>query len=66
MSKDISTMYTKDLNKTKGRNGYFMVHREKVNVISPSRYGMFLFLIHKINLMLITLMVLRPIIELKI
>ena len=42
MSKDISTQYTKDMNKKCGRNGYFMAHREKETVISPSQYGMFL------------------------
>ena len=42
MSNDISTQYTKERNKKCGRNGYYAAHREKVNVISPSEYGMFI------------------------
>lgn len=40
--KDISTFYTKDRNKTCGRKGYYGFKREKVTVISPKNYGMFL------------------------
>ena len=39
--KDISTMYTKYKNKSCGRTGYYCF-REKVDVISPRDYGMFL------------------------
>ena len=42
MSNDISTQYTKERNKKCGRNRYYEAHREKVNVISPSEYGMFI------------------------
>ena len=42
MSNDISTQYTKERNKKCGRNRYYAAHREKVNVISPSEYGMFI------------------------
>lgn len=42
MSKDISTMYTKELNLNCGRKGYYAYKREKVDVISPRNYGMFL------------------------
>ena len=42
MSKDISTQYTKELNKKCGRNGYCQAHREKEKIISPSKYGMFI------------------------
>ena len=42
MSKDISTMYTKELNITCGRKGYFMFKREKEIIISPKEYGMFI------------------------
>ena len=42
MSKNISTLYTKERNIKCGRNGYCMAHREKVTNISPSEYGMFL------------------------
>lgn len=42
MSKDISTMFTKNQNKKNGRNGYCFAHREKVTVISPKEYGSFL------------------------
>lgn len=41
MSNDILTLYTKERNKKCGRNGYYAAHREKVNIISPSEYGMF-------------------------
>lgn len=42
MSMDISTEYTKTKNKEEGRRGYGMWKREKVTVISPKNYGMFL------------------------
>lgn len=42
MSKDISTQYTKERNSKCGRNGYYAAHREKVVIIPPSEYGMFL------------------------
>lgn len=42
MSKDISTEYTKTKNKEEGRRGYVMWKHEKVTVISPKDYGMFL------------------------
>jgi len=42
MSKDISTFYTKERNIKCGRKGYYAYKREKVDVISPSNYGMFL------------------------
>ena len=42
MSMDISTQYTKELNKKCGRNGYCQAHREKEKIISPSEYGMFI------------------------
>lgn len=39
MSTDISTMYTKNMNKTSGRRGYALWKGEKVNSISPASYG---------------------------
>lgn len=39
MSKDISTMYTKDQNIKAGRKGYTMWKQEKETAISPSAYG---------------------------
>lgn len=39
MSKDISTQYTKEQNKTCGRTGYLRWKREKETVISPKNYG---------------------------
>ncbi len=42
MSKDISSIYTKEKNIKEGRNGYGMAHREKVVNISPKHYGAFL------------------------
>ena len=42
MSKDISTQYTKDQNNKCGRNGYCGAHKEKLTIITPSQYGMFL------------------------
>lgn len=42
MSKDITTQYTKEQNKKCGRNGYCMAKREKVTLISPRDYGMFI------------------------
>ena len=42
MSNDISTQYTKERNKKCGRNGYYAAHKEKVNIISPLEYGMFI------------------------
>ena len=42
MSDDISTQYTKYLNKKCGRHGYYMAAREKVDVISPKNYGIFI------------------------
>lgn len=42
MSKDISTMYTKQKNKTDGRLGYYQATREKVTIISPKDYGTFI------------------------
>lgn len=42
MSKDISTMYTKDRNKTKGRRGFAGWQAEKEDVITPKDYGQFI------------------------
>lgn len=42
MSKDISACYTKEQNIKCGRKGYYAFKREKVDVISPMHYGMFL------------------------
>lgn len=42
MSKDISTEYTRERNKTMGRKGYAMWKSEKCTVIRPKDYGMFL------------------------
>lgn len=41
MSNDISTPFTKDQNKTKGRKGYGFWKYEKETIISPKNYGMF-------------------------
>ena len=41
VSKDISTMYTKQKNKKAGRRGYGNWKREKEDVISPKQYGQF-------------------------
>lgn len=42
MSKDISTKFTNERNKTMGRKGYAMWKSEKITVITPKDYGMFL------------------------
>lgn len=42
MSKDISTQYTKTLNKEQGRHGYGLWKSEKETVIPPKYYGIFL------------------------
>lgn len=42
MSNDISTPYTKKRNQEEGRKGYCGFKYEKVTVISPKNYGMFL------------------------
>lgn len=42
MSKDISTIYTRKLNKACGRKGYYRFKEEKETVISPKKYGMFI------------------------
>lgn len=43
MSKgDISTKFTDESNKTMGRKGYAMWKSEKITVITPKHYGMFL------------------------
>lgn len=42
MGKDISTLYTKERNQRCGRRGYHFYKHEKVTVISPADYGMFL------------------------
>lgn len=39
MSKDISTMYTKDRNMKTGRKGYGFWKNEKLDAISPASYG---------------------------
>lgn len=39
MSKDILTKFTKEENR---KNGYGLAHYEKVTVIRPDQYGMFL------------------------
>lgn len=39
MSKDISTMYTKELNKKTGRRGWYDWKVCKETVISPANYG---------------------------
>lgn len=41
MSKDISTMFTKE-EKKNGRTGYGQATREKDTIISPAQYGAFL------------------------
>lgn len=41
MSKDISTMYSKQQNSKCGRKGYYDF-KHKETVIAPSHYGMFL------------------------
>ena len=41
MSKDISTEYTRERNKTMGRKGYGMWKSEKCTVIRPKDYGIF-------------------------
>lgn len=40
--KDISTMYTKELNKKTGRRGYVGWKSEKENSITPSEYGSYI------------------------
>lgn len=40
--KDISTMYTKERNNICGRKGYYNYKREKITVISPKEYGIFI------------------------
>ena len=42
MSHDISTVYTRNLNKTSGRRGYGDWKRSKDTIISPKAYGGFL------------------------
>ena len=42
LSKDISTLYTKEQNKKNGRKGYAVYKNEKITDISPKNYGMFL------------------------
>lgn len=42
LSKDISTIFTKEKNERCGRKGYFGFKREKETVITPKDYGMFL------------------------
>lgn len=42
MGKNISTQFTKEQNKKCGRNGYCRAHEEKVTVIPPAKYGMFI------------------------
>ena len=42
MGKDISTQYTNFKNKETGRRGYGMWKCEKITIISPKDYGMFL------------------------
>lgn len=39
MSKDISTMYTKDKNIKAGRKGYCLWKNNKETIISPAAYG---------------------------
>ena len=39
MSNDISSMYTKNMNKTAGRRGYGYWKVEKETAISPASYG---------------------------
>lgn len=41
MGNDISTMFTKEQNKTQGRKGYAFWKKEKVKSISPKDYGEF-------------------------
>ena len=41
MSKDISTLFTKEENQKNGRRGYLDWKREKEAIISPRDYGMF-------------------------
>ena len=38
---DISTLYTRELNRSCGRKGYCLFDKEKVTVISPQKYGEF-------------------------
>lgn len=42
MSNDISTMYTRNLNKTSGRNGWVGCLVYKETEISPAAYGRFI------------------------
>ena len=42
MSNDISTVYTRNLNKTSGRRGYGDWKRSKDTIISPKAYGGFI------------------------
>lgn len=42
MSKDISTQYTKEQQQKNGRKGYGFWKNEKITVIAPNKYGMFL------------------------
>ena len=42
MGKDILTKFTKEENRKNGRNGYGFAKNEKVTVISPADYGMFI------------------------
>ena len=42
MSHDISTVYTRNLNKTSGRRGYGDWKRSKDTIISPKAYGGFI------------------------
>ena len=42
MGHDISTVYTRNLNKTSGRRGYGDWKRSKDTIISPKAYGGFI------------------------
>ncbi len=41
MSKDISTIFTKERNERCGRKGYFGFKRENETIITPKDYGIF-------------------------
>lgn len=42
MSKDISSMYTKDENKKNGRRGWVGWKNENIRFISPANYGCYI------------------------
>lgn len=42
MSKDITTKFTEQRNKECGRKGYGAWKREKIKVIPPKHYGLFI------------------------